>query len=454
MDEVPQMKKNLSHIDDQLWREKNSANTKEFEKSKQAWQRSEKLLRAMVFRLSLLSTVDDLPFINRLEALRTSLDDGLPSLTLKPLFDDISGYIQKLESAGRLTGRNLDQADEISRQPLSLMLLGMIGSVPYPSAFLQRLEPIKALLRFDVDENTNNNFLRSLEAYFEVQEDFYRSIQDEKEKMQTYLHGLTNQLMDINKNIKMTVSIQQDSMRAGTEIDSAVSTEVSKLEDSISIEFNMKSLKLCIEKRIKTIRNCMSEYRVKEEARHSQSTAMIEKLNQRLRLMEKEAEQLRTQLLEKNKQYLSDSLTGIPNRNAYEDRIQQECERHVYNNIPVCMMICDVDNFKNINDTYGHAAGDKVLREIADVLRKNIRSTDFVARFGGEEFAIIIPGATLGEGNKVAETLRRAIEQFPFRVKNNRLPVTISGGVAQFREHDSPASLFERADNEIGRAHV
>jgi diguanylate cyclase (GGDEF)-like protein len=106
----------------------------------------------------------------------------------------------------------------------------------------------------------------------------------------------------------------------------------------------------------------------------------------------------------------------------------------------------DVDHFKRVNDELGHATGDAVLYGMADRLADGIRRSDTLGRIGGEEFAVCLPGATLRDGEGVAEQLRRAVAGAPFPTPNGPVSVTISIGVAAFAENDSLTELMQRAD--------
>lgn len=413
-------------------------------------QASEKLLRTMVSRLTLLSTDTNRPFINRLEALRTSIKDGLPTLTLKPLLDEISEYIKGLESQKKVKVPQALASQDYTLRLLSPTLLKMIEGVKYPSAFLERLEPVKALLRNDASSNTSHNVVRSLEAYFDVLADFYNAAADQElTKFKGYLHELTGQLQGIDKDLLETENLRSGSVQACEEIDEVVNSQINQLEGDASQALSLSDFKACIQDRLKDIRIGVKKIISGENLRLLKAANLIKTLNNRLRKMEQEAAYLRDELEKKHQEYLSDSLTGIPNRKAYEERILHECERYCRNDTPVTLIMCDIDKFKQINDTHGHAAGDNVLKSIALVLWENIRAVDFVARYGGEEFVIIMPGSTLGDAAKAAEKLRKKIQEHEFKIKRNIVPVTMSGGIAQFRDYDSPASVFERADNAL-----
>jgi diguanylate cyclase len=111
-----------------------------------------------------------------------------------------------------------------------------------------------------------------------------------------------------------------------------------------------------------------------------------------------------------------------------------------------------VDRFKFVNDTYGHKAGDKALKVIAEILQENLRGTDFLARYGGEEFVIVMPSTALSDAFPVAEKLRAAIEASDFHYREQFVPITISCGMAGFRAGDTPETVFGRADSALYRA--
>jgi diguanylate cyclase (GGDEF)-like protein len=143
-----------------------------------------------------------------------------------------------------------------------------------------------------------------------------------------------------------------------------------------------------------------------------------------------------------------DPLTQIYNKGALMATGEETVVKAIQSNYPVTLIVFDLDNFKNLNDTYGHAAGDFVLREMASLIQNQlIRSEDFFARFGGEEFCLILSGSPLQRGVDVAERIRSTIAKYEFRYNDQVLPVTISMGVASLTpEMTSWDELFEKAD--------
>jgi len=144
-----------------------------------------------------------------------------------------------------------------------------------------------------------------------------------------------------------------------------------------------------------------------------------------------------------------DGLTGLKNHRAFQERLREEVDRATRYNIPLSVVLMDVDHFKDYNDAFGHPAGDAVLRRIAEVLLSTARSTDLVARYGGEEFVVMLPEADAESARYAAERFRVAIEAIPWRERK----VTASFGVATLSLAIlSPAALIGQADAALYRA--
>jgi diguanylate cyclase len=162
-----------------------------------------------------------------------------------------------------------------------------------------------------------------------------------------------------------------------------------------------------------------------------------------------EVESLRKELLQIKEESLTDCLTGIPNRKAFEAALEQTIHSARQQKLKFCVLIADIDHFKHFNDTHGHLVGDKVLRFVASTMKRCLKGKDTVARYGGEEFAIILPETDLVGGSCVAEQIREAVSRGKLVDKENESTygkITISIGVAQFYMSDLPDTLIQRAD--------
>lgn len=140
----------------------------------------------------------------------------------------------------------------------------------------------------------------------------------------------------------------------------------------------------------------------------------------------------------------SDPLTGIPNRRAWDHEMGRQFERAACNNRSLGLALVDLDNFKNVNDQYGHAAGDEVLKEAARAISASVRGSDFIARMGGDEFGLLLPEVDLGAVSSVVERIRRAIATRCSRPVGPNISASV--GYSILRENDKFTTLFERAD--------
>lgn len=145
---------------------------------------------------------------------------------------------------------------------------------------------------------------------------------------------------------------------------------------------------------------------------------------------------------------LTDPLTGLINRRG----LDEELAKRLTAGGGGCVALLDLDYFKQVNDTYGHAAGDEVLRRFATLARSSIRDQDIIGRLGGEEFAIILPNATIDQAHLVCDRVRRAIGDARMRVDENIISVTVSGGVATYRDDQPAEEVLRAADRALYRA--
>jgi diguanylate cyclase (GGDEF)-like protein len=147
-----------------------------------------------------------------------------------------------------------------------------------------------------------------------------------------------------------------------------------------------------------------------------------------------------------------DALTRLPNRRAFDEGLDELFARMQRFGEPASLLIIDIDHFKRINDTYGHAAGDEVLRAVARTMAADVRLLDRVFRIGGEEFAAILSGATAAAAETTAERLRHAVSVERIAVKGGEITPTVSVGVATAVEGSEPATLVKSADAALYRA--
>lgn len=173
------------------------------------------------------------------------------------------------------------------------------------------------------------------------------------------------------------------------------------------------------------------------------------KVHLRLRRMLKEREKFK-------RLSLIDQLTRIPNRRYLFQELKKYFKRHKEEKKPLALLMIDVDDFKKVNDTYGHEAGDEILKKVANIISRSVRKFDLVGRYGGEEFIVVLPDADIEKAVEIAERIRKNVESQTFMIDSNEIKVTVSLGVAELLK-DNPRSvndLIKIADMRMYRAKV
>ena len=180
--------------------------------------------------------------------------------------------------------------------------------------------------------------------------------------------------------------------------------------------------------------------------------AELEQMHRQLQQAHQELATLNAELLEANRALaqaaVTDGLTGLKNHRAFQESLHSAAQMAERLQQPLSLVMFDIDHFKQFNDTYGHPAGDELLRQVAQVLRESARAYDVAARYGGEEFALLLPNTALEQAVQVAERLRQQIRA----IENPHAPVSASFGVATYRRGTPPATLVYEADAALYRA--
>ncbi len=175
-------------------------------------------------------------------------------------------------------------------------------------------------------------------------------------------------------------------------------------------------------------------------------------LNNRMAESSQELKCLREKLEKAQQASETDILTGLANRRKFEDRLSSEIEKSLKNKTPLSLVMADIDHFKRVNDTFGHLTGDSVLKALAALFRKQLKGKDLAARFGGEEFMLMLPETDLENAIIVAENLRKSLSKMEWRHKasgKNMGKITISLGVAQYKPNESKKKFIERTDKAL-----
>jgi diguanylate cyclase len=274
----------------------------------------------------------------------------------------------------------------------------------------------------------------------------------ERREIEQLLQQMDLRLAEIANYLAGESADQKSSQTSTQQLDFAVMNEVRSLDADIQRADDLGALRERVRGRLTIIATHLQEFRAREGARVSAQLDRTQRMRVRVSDLEREIHGLHKSLQEEQSLRMIDALTGIPNRAAYDDRIRHEFMRWQRENTPVSVLAWDIDRFKEINDAYGHSAGDKVLRVIAQHLAQHVRGTDFVARYGGEEFVMILAGTDAAQASVTADKIRVGIENMGFHFHNKPVAVTASCGITTFRGEDTPETIFDRADRALYRA--
>ncbi|WP_137162718.1 diguanylate cyclase [Pseudomonas asiatica] len=271
-------------------------------------------------------------------------------------------------------------------------------------------------------------------------------------EFETYLQQLNERLEGFQSHLHEASAGHADNSSAARELDTQLREHVDGLQSSVQGAADVDSLKHILENRLEGLLVTMDEHKHERDRREQELAGRLQGLSERVANMEQEALGYREHLEEQRQKALLDPLTGLPNRAAWSERVEREMLEWQAHGGHLAMAILDLDHFKRINDSYGHLAGDKVLKIVADQLRKRLRSGDFIARFGGEEFVLLLPQTSPAAAAQIAEVLRATVEACPFHFKGERVVITTSIGLGAFRSGERGDQVLKRADAALYRA--
>jgi diguanylate cyclase len=231
-----------------------------------------------------------------------------------------------------------------------------------------------------------------------------------------------------------------------------VMSQVRELSNEAGNATELGMLQSLVNTRLERVAEHVSNFRAREEFRLLEVNGRAERMRSRIAELEREAADLHSRLDSEKQGARVDPLTGIANRKSFEERFAQEIAQKPRAELNVAMLLWDLDNFKIVNDSYGHRAGDRVLQSVAACFMAAVRGDDFVARIGGEEFVMLLSGTTMTQAVLIANQVRSAVEALRFHFRGTPVRVTVSCGLTKLQENDAAGAAFDRADAALYRA--
>ena len=321
----------------------------------------------------------------------------------------------------------LDESVQVLKRVLPLMSQQRVPTIPQNYA-----------IWYDYVTNKNDELSQALESYMQDGKDFDSEIcRTLYERF--YLAELHAEVDEIQGAVRVAVeSVLSELDGLGAEI-----SHFSEVLDDCGESLKHDPTPDDLEKLIREL--------VKETARTRERSQEVEGS---LHTMASELTVLRSEVDRLSRDSRTDALTGIANRRAFDDAMRRMAQEASEQNSNLCLALCDIDHFKRFNDTHGHLTGDKVLRFVAQEMEQCVKGRDMLSRYGGEEFAVLLPATKLDGAVMLAESIRAIIEAQ--RVKDDDgkdlEKITISFGVSQYVPGEEITSFIERADASLYRA--
>jgi diguanylate cyclase len=458
---------------DQDWREKYREALNRLAAEDARWARTQNVLKLLIGRLCLAAQGRDGRLdaeISRVsESVRKQIDVDTLEAILAPLSAAVATLDSKQSVSASGTRAALKTAETAPAERPAPRESAPVVESSSPTAaaddsfgatsvldrlaLLPELKPVVTDLRARRRDTLNiREMAELLERVTRYATEQRAQVQREKLELEKLVQQTASRLEEITSHLTSELE-ERNAVSLDTEhLNRHVTDEVEQIRLTAAGAPDLQTLRNQLTARLDAISDHLADFRLREDTRIRTYRERVQHMRTRISVLERESRSLHESLREEQRMAMIDALTGIPNRAAYDDRIEQEFKRWKRFARPVSILAWDIDRFKAINDAYGHKAGDKVLRVVGQHLARYIRDTDFVGRYGGEEFVMLLVGTGAEEARVVADKIRIELAQLGFHFHDAPVAVTASCGITEFTGADTPDTIFDRADRALYKA--
>lgn len=356
------------------------------------------------------------------------------------------GLMSRLFSADR---EKTDENPVKPTQAPNSILKQVLGDLEWPNTIKPQ---VFALIEKLHDNASDDMWVKVISNINDIIVEALSNYQSEVHSAEKFLAELSKRLQEIDGFVQSANVMRNESLESGRALGRTMTEQVDGISSDMKQAADLDTLKSSVAEKLDVIQSHVSRHLESEEQRHTTASKREKELQSKLADLESETQGLREQIKEAAIKAVRDAVTGLPNRQAYDERMEQEYSRWKRFGEPLAILVWDIDDFKKINDTYGHQSGDKALRVMGEKLQDTIRETDFIARYGGEEFVVLLVGTDLDGAREVAEKMRQRIEKVGLKANQDMIRMTVSGGISMFQQGDAPQDVFERADQALYEA--
>jgi diguanylate cyclase len=377
------------------------------------------------------------------------LDLGVPrSEQILEQFRDIQEFReQELEQLAQLINAQINpSADASSIDQVMTTLLERLSIVQGANSATQKIQ------RQVHEEVDDDHWPETLNEVVNSISDSLSRLNHEKRELEGFIVNVTDQLGEVTTAIAEGHQDHQSDHKDTLSLQDFLQEGIGLIHKNVQSTTDLQELKSEISKNVDEIRDGVDDYAERFNVRHEATQERNLKLTEQLTQMEQETQTLHVMLEENRTKLLYDALTGVYSRIAYDERVAQELARWTRYQTPFSYVILDIDHFKRVNDSYGHNAGDKALKIVAQMMVKYVRQSDYVFRIGGEEFVLLLTSTSAQNAAIMVEKMRAGIAATSFHFKGEPVNLTLSAGITETRTGDDVESIYERADKGLYKA--
>ncbi|MAG75734.1 MAG: GGDEF domain-containing protein [Colwelliaceae bacterium] len=331
--------------------------------------------------------------------------------------------------------------------PFVERILSTISEIKLSQTQQSKLEQMSQQLKSNT--HLDDGLLNIIAELFNI---VVSDIERERQTAKSFLSTLSGALLKLQRSIKSGIVSTQEQKSLQKTINQKIAKQLSSMIDVIDSADSLNEAKQELNTNIEQISKTLS-IKSKEELAYFQ--ALEEKLAEtqaKVRELEKQSQSFEKRLIEQQKKSMQDALTKLNNRAAFDEYMTKAMVRFAHKSFDLAIAVIDLDDFKSINDTFGHSAGDKTLQVIASTLSKTLGESAFIARYGGEEFILVFEGLEYGAVMLALDELRVRVSKLPFKFKNKKVNISTSIGVTHIKDNDNVHQAFERADQALYKA--
>jgi len=443
------------------WRKKYFSSLRSLESEEQRFRAMEATLKRLAGRLCIAALGQSSQLdaeLKKLQALmrREVTSDELELLT-PALTEAIHALDQSLPATAPLAPTStsstetatLTKGNDVVDARVRAILAALLSELRRDMELAKQVDSLDSRLAQPISQDELPEVLSSLT---EVVGQRIHRIETAKQEIEALLNQMLGRLDEIGQFVADQNQNQKQSLASSESLNTTLIGEMKAMGESVESVDDLRQIRVQVRSRLDTIGQHLQEFQQRESERASLMHARNEQMRTRVTELEEKANQLQHQLQDEQRLALIDVLTQVPNRLAYDKRIEEELRRWQRFAQPACVAAWDIDRFKGINDVHGHRAGDRVLLTVAKCLAGRVRATDFLARYGGEEFAMILTGTGLDNALKLIDEMRNAVARLRFHFRGVPVSVTISCGVTALIAGDTAETAFDRADKALYQA--